>query len=363
MSSLRSTVGLGLKPDRRGKVREIFDLGRELFIVATDRHLRLRRRHGPDRAGARRCTVVMTMAWMKFFKEVPNHLWSRPTRPLPRRRSAITARCWPAARCWCARPSPSRWSASRAATSRVRAGAPYQQDGTVCGHVLPPGCGNPTSCRPPVHALDQGGAGPRREHRLRRRLRPGRRGRRGAPARRHARPLPPRRRLRARRRRADRRHQVRVRLVDGALVAHRRGPRRPIPAASGPRPTTGPAEPPSWDKQILRDPPGHPGLEPRSRRRRPCRRRSSSGRPTVPRDVLNILFAEEARRSASGPGLDRPPPRPVERDRQVPPRRAGPRPGRPRLRARGQRRHAAELEAGRARGAAPWSWPPWPRSS
>ena len=37
MLSLKSTTDLGLIPDRKGKVREIFDLGETLFIVATDR--------------------------------------------------------------------------------------------------------------------------------------------------------------------------------------------------------------------------------------------------------------------------------------------------------------------------------------
>ena len=35
--ALISCEDLGLKPDRKGKVREIFDLGDTLLLVATDR--------------------------------------------------------------------------------------------------------------------------------------------------------------------------------------------------------------------------------------------------------------------------------------------------------------------------------------
>ena len=138
MSSLRSTVDLGLKPDRQGKVREIFDLGRELFIVATDRISAYDVVMDQIVPGRGVVLSVMTMAWMDFFKEVPNHLVTAEPDlfPAPFRdhREVLAGRSMLVRK---AQPFPVECIArGYLSGSGWRS---YQQDGTVCGHVLPPG--------------------------------------------------------------------------------------------------------------------------------------------------------------------------------------------------------------------------------
>ncbi len=74
MNALRSTVDLGLSPDRTGKVREIFDLGDQLFIVATDRISAYDVVMDQLVPGRGCMLTIMTLAWMKRFPDVPNHL-------------------------------------------------------------------------------------------------------------------------------------------------------------------------------------------------------------------------------------------------------------------------------------------------
>jgi phosphoribosylaminoimidazole-succinocarboxamide synthase len=74
MRSLRSTSELGLKPDFRGKVREIFDLGDELLIVATDRISAYDVVMAEPVPGRGVVLTVMTLAWLARFPDLPNHL-------------------------------------------------------------------------------------------------------------------------------------------------------------------------------------------------------------------------------------------------------------------------------------------------
>jgi len=74
MEPLRSTTELGLKPDYTGKVRDIFDLGAELFIVSTDRISAYDVIMNDVVPGRGVVLSVMTLAWLKRFADVPNHL-------------------------------------------------------------------------------------------------------------------------------------------------------------------------------------------------------------------------------------------------------------------------------------------------
>jgi len=74
MHALRSTVDLGLSPDRKGKVREIFDLGDRLFIVATDRISAYDVVMDQAVPGRGVVLTVMTLAWLNRFPDIPNHL-------------------------------------------------------------------------------------------------------------------------------------------------------------------------------------------------------------------------------------------------------------------------------------------------
>lgn len=74
MQSLKSTTDLGLNPDFKGKVREIFDLGDTLMIVATDRISAFDVVMDQVVPGRGIILSVMTLAWLDYFKDIPNHL-------------------------------------------------------------------------------------------------------------------------------------------------------------------------------------------------------------------------------------------------------------------------------------------------
>ncbi|MCP4145461.1 MAG: phosphoribosylaminoimidazolesuccinocarboxamide synthase [bacterium] len=74
MQSLKSTTDLGLNPDFKGKVREIFDLGDTLLIVATDRISAFDVVMDQVVPGRGIILSVMTLAWLDYFNDIPNHL-------------------------------------------------------------------------------------------------------------------------------------------------------------------------------------------------------------------------------------------------------------------------------------------------
>ncbi len=138
MKALRSTVDLGLRPDRTGKVREIFDLGGELLIVATDRISAFDVVMDQTVPGRGIVLTVMTLAWLDRFSDVPNHL--------------VTAdpALFPAPFCDHAEALAGRTMLVRKAEAFpveciVRGYITgsgwknYEADGTICGHRLPVG--------------------------------------------------------------------------------------------------------------------------------------------------------------------------------------------------------------------------------
>ena len=138
MKSLRSTVDLGLAPDRRGKVREIFDLGSELLIVATDRISAYDVVMDQTVPGRGCVLTVMTMAWLDHFKEIPNHLVTAEADLFPAPfcdlKDELAGRSMLVRK---AEPFPVECIARGYITgSGWRS---YQEDGTICGHALPEG--------------------------------------------------------------------------------------------------------------------------------------------------------------------------------------------------------------------------------
>lgn len=86
MPALRSTRDLGLAPDREGKVRDVFDLGIELLVVATDRVSAFDVVMNDLVPGRGVVLNVMSLGWFKHFAAVvPNHVVTAdPTRfPAP----------------------------------------------------------------------------------------------------------------------------------------------------------------------------------------------------------------------------------------------------------------------------------------
>jgi phosphoribosylaminoimidazole-succinocarboxamide synthase len=138
MRSLRSTSELGLKPDFCGKVREIFDLGDELLIVATDRISAYDVVMAAPVPGRGVVLTVMTLAWLARFRDVPNHLITADPAafPLPFRalRDELGGR------------SMLVRKADRLPLECVARGylagsafAAYRRAGAICGVALPPG--------------------------------------------------------------------------------------------------------------------------------------------------------------------------------------------------------------------------------
>jgi phosphoribosylaminoimidazole-succinocarboxamide synthase len=84
MPALRSTRDLGLRPDHEGKVRDIFDLGDELLIVATDRVSAFDVIMNDLVPGRGVVLSVMSLGWFRHFRDVvPNHLVTADPRAFP----------------------------------------------------------------------------------------------------------------------------------------------------------------------------------------------------------------------------------------------------------------------------------------
>jgi len=136
MLALRSTVDLGLSPDRVGKVREIFDLGDRLFIVATDRISAYDVVMDQTVPGRGCVLTIMSLAWLKRFPDVPNHLISADPddfpEPFASHRDALAGRSMLVHK---AQPFPVECIARGYITgSGWRS---YQSEGHICGHALP----------------------------------------------------------------------------------------------------------------------------------------------------------------------------------------------------------------------------------
>ena len=96
----------GIPKLRSGKVREIFDLGDRLLMVATDRisAFDVVLPNGIPRKGE--VLTQISFFWFeRFASQVPNHLWAGPEDPLPEplqpyasllaRRSMLVRKAWP----------------------------------------------------------------------------------------------------------------------------------------------------------------------------------------------------------------------------------------------------------------------------
>ena len=82
--TLISTEELGLKPDFKGKVREIFDLGERLLLVATDRISAFDVIMDDAVPGRGALLTQMTLAWYEYFgPSLRHHLISADVRDLP----------------------------------------------------------------------------------------------------------------------------------------------------------------------------------------------------------------------------------------------------------------------------------------
>ena len=136
---LLSATLAGRQPDRRGKVRDIFEVGDRLLIVATDRISAFDHVLGSGIPDKGRVLTQMSAFWFaRFAGLVENHLISLDVADFPAEaqgdaatlagRTMLVRRAEPLPIECVARGylSGSGWK-------------DYQQTGAVCGHVLPPG--------------------------------------------------------------------------------------------------------------------------------------------------------------------------------------------------------------------------------
>ena len=139
MGALRSTRDLGLVPDYEGKVRDMFDLGDSYLIVATDRISAFDVIMDDIVPGRGVVLNVMSLAWFKRFADVvPNHVITADPAAFPapfadhaehlggRSVHVHKADRFPVECVVRGYIAGSGWKS-------------YQADGTICGHVLPPG--------------------------------------------------------------------------------------------------------------------------------------------------------------------------------------------------------------------------------
>ena len=128
---LQTTLG-HRSPDRQGKVRDIYEFGDRLLIVATDRISAfdyILPTGIPDKG---RVLTQMTLFWLEYLKDVvPNHFLSGDTRSLPpefagRSMWVKRAEMFPVECVVRGYLAGSGWK-------------DYQKTGAVCGIALPPG--------------------------------------------------------------------------------------------------------------------------------------------------------------------------------------------------------------------------------
>ena len=139
MPALRSTRDLGLVPDYEGKVRDMFDLGDRLLIVSTDRISAFDVIMDDIVPGRGVVLTVMSLAWFDHFKDVvPNHLITADAREFPapfnEHADALGGRSMLVHKA-------DRFDVECVVRGYIAGSGwkSYNVDGTICGHKLPDG--------------------------------------------------------------------------------------------------------------------------------------------------------------------------------------------------------------------------------
>ena len=139
MPALRSTRDLGLVPDFEGKVRDIFDLGSELFIVTTDRISAFDVVMDQVVPGRGVVLNAMSLGWFDFFRDViPNHVVTAdPARfpaPFDDHAEALGGRALLVRKA-------DRYDVECVVRGYIAGSGwkSYRKDRTICGHLLPEG--------------------------------------------------------------------------------------------------------------------------------------------------------------------------------------------------------------------------------
>src|ERR1700722_19124757 len=138
MNRMMSVDLPGLRKIRSGKVREVFDLGETLLIVATDRISAFDCILPEPIPGKGEVLTQLSAFWFRKFDQVPNHFISADFQEFPKSLQ-------PSAKSLRGRSMLVRKSIPLPIECVVRgylAGSgwkEYRENGTVCGIHLPPG--------------------------------------------------------------------------------------------------------------------------------------------------------------------------------------------------------------------------------
>ena len=160
MTLLETNLGSGAIPKRRGKVRDVYDLGDRLLLVATDRISAfdwVLPNGIPDKG---RVLTGLSAYWFEHLK-VPNHLISTDVDDAgldltAEERASLAGRSMLVRK---ARVVP-----FECVVRGYLSGSgwkEYRASGTVCGITLPPGLVESDADRPDLHAGHQGRDRPR----------------------------------------------------------------------------------------------------------------------------------------------------------------------------------------------------------
>lgn len=139
MPSLRSTRDLGLTPDFEGKVRDMFDLGDRYLIVTTDRVSAFDVVMNEVVPGRGVILNVMSLAWFAHFADmVPNHVLTADPAAFPEPFAAHAAAL--GGRTVLVRKAE-RFPVECVVRGYLAGSGwkSYGQDRSICGHVLPEG--------------------------------------------------------------------------------------------------------------------------------------------------------------------------------------------------------------------------------
>ena len=137
--ALVSSEELGLRPDRKGKVREIFDLGDHLLLVTTDRISAFDVVMDEPVPGRGALLTQMTLAWYDVFGDrLEHHLVHADASRLPEPFAAHAERLQ--GRVMFVRKAD-RYDVEAVVRGYLAGSGfkDYERTGAVCGHPLPPG--------------------------------------------------------------------------------------------------------------------------------------------------------------------------------------------------------------------------------
>ena len=160
-TSRNQPVAPGTIPKRRGKVRDVYDLGDRLLLVATDRISAfdwVLPNGIPDKG---RVLTGLSVYWFDLLEGPQPPDLDRRRRRRARSDAATSASRSRAARWWCARPGSFRSSAWCVVIFPAAAGRNIAPSGTVCGIKLAAGLVESERDRADLHAGHQGRDRPR----------------------------------------------------------------------------------------------------------------------------------------------------------------------------------------------------------